>query len=222
MTDSRKLAAVATRADEGPGGLFDRLRRRMHVHDAEFDGIYPEWVRALSELHWTPVEVCIRAAELLVVDERSTILDVGSGAGKLCLIGAAYTGATFVGVEQRPRLVEVSRAASRSAGLPNAEFIHDNMTSLDWGRFDGFYFYNPFYEHVAGFLPRIDEPIVVSPHLFTNYVVATCVKLFAAKPGVRVVSYQGFGGPMPRGFQRILREPAGSEYLELWEKTTGQ
>jgi SAM-dependent methyltransferase len=220
MSNSRDIAATAARADEGPAGVFDRLRRRVQVADAEFDAIYAEWVRKLSEFHWTPVEVCIRAAELLVVDEQSSILDVGSGAGKFCLIGAACTGARFVGVEQRPRLVEVSREASRRAGLPNAEFIHGNMMSLDWGRFDGFYFYNPFYEHVAGFSPRIDEPIVVSPHLFTNYVVATCVKLVAAKPGARVVSYQGFGGPMPCGFRRILREPAGSEYLELWEKTT--
>ena len=199
--------------------MLERLRRRSPVTDVEFDAIYPEWVRRLSENHWTPVDVCTRAAELLVASAQSVILDVGAGAGKLCLIGAASTGAKFVGVEQRPRLVEVACEASRRAGLTNAEFIHDNAMSLDWGRFDGFYFYNPFYEHVAGFLPRIDEPIVVSPHLFTNYVVSACVKLFNAKPGARVVAYQGFGGPMPSGFRRILREPAGAEYLELWEKS---
>jgi SAM-dependent methyltransferase len=197
---------------------LERLRRGASVADAEFDAIYPDWIRSLSELHWTPVEVCLRAAELLVVHERSQILDVGAGAGKLCVIGAASTGARFVGVEQRPRLVEVARAAARRAGLTNAEFIHDNAMSLDWGRFDGFYFYNPFYEQVAGFLRRIDEPIVVSPDLYTAYVATTCLKLFAAKPGARVVSYQGFGGPMPKGFRRILREAAGVEYLEVWEK----
>jgi len=104
--------------------------------------------------------------------------------------------------------------------VTNVEFIHDNAMSLDWGRFDGFYFYNPFYEHYASFMPRIDEPIVVSPQLFNNYVFTACVKLFGAKLGARVVSYHGFGGPMPRGFRRVLREPAGSEYLELWEKTS--
>jgi SAM-dependent methyltransferase len=218
MTESHRLATAA-RADDELDRMLERLRCRADVADAEFDAIYPEWVRRLSESHWTPVDVCRRAAELLAVSEQSTILDVGSGAGKLCLIGAASSGATFVGVEQRPRLVDVARAASRRAGLTNAEFIHDNMMSLDWRRFDGFYFYNPFYEHIAGFLPRIDEPIVVSPHLFTNYVVAACVKLFTAKPGARVVTYQGFGGPMPKGFRRVLREPAGAEYLELWEKS---
>jgi hypothetical protein len=217
MSESPRLAAAA--ASDEPARVLDRLRRRSPVADVEFDAIYPEWVRRLSEHHWTPVDVCIRAAELLVVGRQATVLDVGSGAGKFCLIGAACTGARFVGLEQRPRLVEVSREASRKAGLPNAEFIHDNVMSLDWGRFDGFYFFNPFYEHIAGRVPRIDEPIVVSPHLFTNYVVTACVKLLDAKPGARVVSYQGFGGPMPPGFRLILREPAGSEYLELWEKS---
>jgi SAM-dependent methyltransferase len=199
--------------------VVERVREGADVADFEFDAIYPEWVRRLSENHWSPLEVCLRATELLAVDRGATILDVGSGAGKLCLVGAARTGATFVGVEQRPRLVDLSRDLAERAGLPNAEFIHGNAMALDWGRFDGFYLFNPFYEHIINYQPRIDEPIVVSPHLFTNYVVATCVKLFCARPGARVVSYHGFGGPMPIGFRRVLREPAGSEHLELWEKT---
>jgi SAM-dependent methyltransferase len=211
-------SGVVAEADGNLFAVFDKVRRRSDVADVEFDVIYPQWVRKLSEHHWTPLDVCVRAAELLAADGRSTILDVGSGAGKFCLIGAACTDASFVGVEQRPRLVELSRQLSRRAGLRNTEFIHGNVMSLDWGQFDGFYLFNPFYEHIVNIQPRIDGPIVVSPHLFTNYVVATCVKLFAAKPGARVVSYHGFGGPMPRGFRRILREPAGSEYLELWEK----
>ncbi|SRR6266542_2929649 len=218
MSDSTRLTAPV-RADGELSRIFDRVRRHLEVADVEFDAIYPDWVRSLSEHHWTPIDVCIRAAELLAVDSQSTILDVGSGSGKFCLIGAASTGATFVGVEQRPRLVEVSHDLAQTAGLPNAEFLHGNAMTLDWGRFDGFYLFNPFYEHILNYQPRIDEPIVVSPHLFTNYVITTCVKLFAAKPGARVVTYQGYGGPIPPGFRRVLREPAGSEHLELWEKT---
>ncbi len=209
---------VLERPDHDVSRILDRVQRDPEVPDLEFDAIYPEWVRRLSEHHWTPLSVCVRAAELLGSHDGATILDVGSGAGKFCLIGGARSAARFVGVEQRPRLVDVSRRIARRAGLRNVEFIHGNVMSLDWGRFDGFYLFNPFYEHVIDYQPRIDEPIVVSPHLFTNYVVTTCVKLFGAKPGARVVSYHGFGGPMPRGFRRILREPAGSEFLELWEK----
>jgi len=90
----------AARANDDFARLLDRLLSGAQVADLEFDAIYPQWVRRLSEQHWTPLDVCIRAAELLVTDERSTVLDVGSGAGKFCLIGAASTGATFVGVEQ--------------------------------------------------------------------------------------------------------------------------
>jgi hypothetical protein len=204
-----------------PASVFERVRRREEVGDLELDAIYPDWVRRLSENHWTPIEVCLRAAELLAVDATSTILDVGSGAGKFCLVGAAATGATFVGVEQRPRLVSVSQQLAQMAGLANAEFVHANAMTLDWTRFDGFYFFNPFYDHIIDCKPRIDGPIAVSPHAYASYVVTTCVKLFGAKPGARVVSYHGFGGPMPIGFRRLLREPAGSEHLELWEKVAG-
>jgi SAM-dependent methyltransferase len=217
MSDSRRLAA-ATPCDGTISRVFDRLRSGGEVADEEYDAIYPEWVRRLSEHHWTPVDVCLRAADLLAASEQSTIFDVGSGAGKFCLIGAARTGATFVGGEQRPRLVEMSRQLAVRADLPKAEFVHGNVMTMDWGRFDGFDFFNPFYEHMVDCQPRIDEPIVVSPQLYANYVVAACVKLALARVGARVVTYQGFGGPMPTGFQCVLREPAGSDWLELWEK----
>src|SRR6266542_6144707 len=171
------LVMVLERPDHDVSRILDRVQRDPEVPDLEFDAIYPEWVRRLSEHHWTPLSVCVRAAELLGSHDGATILDVGSGAGKFCLIGGARSAARFVGVEQRPRLVDVSRRIARRAGLRNVEFIHGNVMSLDWGRFDGFYLFNPFYEHVIDYQPRIDEPIVVSPHLFTNYVVTTCVKL---------------------------------------------
>jgi len=110
-----------------------RLLSGAQVADLEFDAIYPQWVRRLSEATLDAARRLHPRRELLVTDERSTVLDVGSGAGKFCLIGAASTGATFVGVEQRPRLVRIARETSRRAGVTNVEFIHDNAMSLDWG-----------------------------------------------------------------------------------------
>ena len=217
MSDSSQLAAVA-RAAADPARLCERLRCGAPVDDVEVDALYPEWARRLSEQHWTPLDVCLRAAELLAVDERATVLDVGAGVGKFCLAGAARSGARFVGVEQRRRLVDVARDVCGRAGLHNVELIHDDVMRLDWTRFDGFYLYNPFYEHLASYLPRIDDEPALSPQLFAHQVVLACVKLLSARPGARVVSYHGFGGPMPLGFRRLSREPAGSDYLELWEK----
>lgn len=194
------------------------LRTGSALSDPVFDRIYPEWVRELSEPHWTPLDVARRAAALLAVDSNTKILDVGSGSGKFCLVGALTTPATFVGVEQRGELVHVARQTARLCCATRARFLHANMMALDWSEFDGFYLFNPFYEHIAVYLPPISDPVELSPEYYTQYVLATCVKLFAARKGARVVTYYGFGGPMPPGFQRVLREPASSDFLELWEK----
>jgi hypothetical protein len=194
------------------------LRAGWDVSDLEFDRIYPEWVRKLSEPHFTPIDVARRAAELLAGDSTTKVLDIGSGAGKFCLVGSLTTQATFIGVEQRRCLVDVAEHTAKLCHTTRARFIHGNMMDLDWTEFDGFYLFNPFYEHVANFLTPMHDPIELSPQLYKRYIVATCVKLFTARIGARVVTYHGFGGPMPPGYRQILREPAGSEYLELWEK----
>jgi SAM-dependent methyltransferase len=193
------------------------LRAGWKISDDEFDRIYPEWARKLSEMHWSPIEVAKRAAWLLA-GTSTRILDVGSGVGKLCLIGALTTGATFVGVEQRGNLVEVARHAAQRCGTPRAQFIHGNMTELDWREFDGFYLYNPFYEHVAEFLTPIEGPIELAPELYESYVAATWVGLSRARIGTRVATYHGFGGPLPAGYHLIVHEPAGSDFLDVWEK----
>ncbi|HEX7669861.1 MAG TPA: hypothetical protein VF395_09770, partial [Polyangiaceae bacterium] len=88
--------------------------------DAEFDVAYPPGIRAVSSSFWTPVSVALRAAELLVTTASSRVLDVGSGVGKFCIIGAAATGATFTGVEHRPRFVSVAERVADLFGVASA------------------------------------------------------------------------------------------------------
>src|SRR4051812_35610539 len=100
-------------------------------------------MRELSETHWTPVEVAIRAAEFLADHNKTRILDVGSGCGKFCLVAALSCSGQYIGVEQRPHLVETARKASNELRATHVTFIQDNMAELDWSFFDGFYFFNP-------------------------------------------------------------------------------
>jgi hypothetical protein len=72
------------------------------IRDRDFDSLFPDMYQEISDTHWTPVEIARRAAQLLVADSSTRVLDVGSGIGKFCLIGALTTSAHFVGVEQRP------------------------------------------------------------------------------------------------------------------------
>jgi len=197
------------------GALFSPARDDA---DALFDSCYPDWVRRHSKRHWTPVEVARRAAELLAADDDTHVLDVGSGAGKFCIIGALTTRGVFSGVEQRADLVEVARAAAHHFGARRAQFIHGNIITLDWRAFNAFYLFNPFAEYGEGLFGAMDQTIGCSPTLRDEYVRFTKARLEAAPEGTRVVTYHGYGGPPPAGFRCIRCEPKGSDFIEVWVK----
>jgi hypothetical protein len=91
------------------------------------------------------------------------------------------------------------------------------MAELDWSFFDGFYLFNPFYEHKVKSI-RIDTTLSYSQEEFIRYVEIVRSKLKLARVGTKVVTYHGFGGDMPLGYQCMKKEPIGTSYLELWVK----
>lgn len=200
-----------------PEKIIQDLRAGRHVTDSCFDQIYPQTIRDLSLKHWTPIEVARRAVRLLVADQKTRILDVGSGCGKLCIVGALTSHGQFIGIEQRPPLVEIALAAAAALRATQASFIPGNMADLDWDFFDGFYLFNPFYEHCDP-PTQMDKAIAFSEERFERYVRIVEGKLKMARAGTRVVTYHGFGGHFPSGFRRVLHEPAGTSELELWIK----
>jgi len=193
--------------------IREALERRTAVSDAEFDQVFPDELRDRSHQHWTPVEIAMRAAELLAPEPGVRVLDVGAGVGKLCLIGALVTGAVWWGIEQDA--VQVAAASHAAWALDIAgrtRFVQGDGSRLSWDGFDAFYFYNPFhtlmlaphaspfvrYATIYGTLRRIEQRLAATP------------------PGTRVVTFHGFGGQLPGSFTRIAREPAGDDALELW------
>jgi cyclopropane fatty-acyl-phospholipid synthase-like methyltransferase len=89
--------------------IFEYLKLNMDIDDNAFNEIYPEHIKALSQCHWTPVAVAKMAAKFLADDTGKKVLDIGSGAGKFCLVGAASTDGIFYGVEQRASLTKISK-----------------------------------------------------------------------------------------------------------------
>jgi ubiquinone/menaquinone biosynthesis C-methylase UbiE len=69
--------------------IFKHIQLGLKVADEEFDAVYPDFIRDLSAIHFTPVNVTKAATRFLVRKANAKVLDVGSGAGKFCLIGAA-------------------------------------------------------------------------------------------------------------------------------------
>ncbi len=201
-----------------PENVSSRLRCGLPLDDADFDQLFPQWARDLSTIHWTPVEVARRAAELLVVRPGVRVLDVGAGVGKFCLVGALAAPGVFYGIEQRLHFVKAARETAQRLGLRNARFLHGNMMALEWYGFDAFYLYNPFAENLTSVTDPIDTTIDRDLSLFRAYVHFVRQKLHLARRGARVATYHGFGGEMPPDYRLELEEQCGTERLELWVK----
>ena len=217
IDDLRVRILPNQRQEERINGLLSDLKAGRRVNDFRFDELFPPLIRKLSGIHWTPVAVAVRAAELLAAGVESHILDIGSGCGKFCFIGALTTGSRFTGVEQREYLVETARRIAGRWEITNASFIHSNMINLDWNSFNGFYLFNPFYENITREI-RLDDDVSLNEEKYRGYIKFVEEKLEDLAYGTRVVTYHGFGGQMPKGYECVLREPAGTSQVELWIK----
>ncbi|HEX3697891.1 MAG TPA: methyltransferase domain-containing protein [Polyangia bacterium] len=186
--------------------------------DLEFDSIYEARIRRLSAQHWTPVRVAARAAQLLTRAGARHILDVGSGVGKFCIVGALTTDAHFVGVERRLDLVEIARGAAAHLGATRAAFVHDNVDVFPFTGFDGFYLYNPFHEQINREVSPIDGAFPRSNAAYRRFIDKTTKKLSASPSATAVVMFNGYGGTLSREYTFRGDEPAGNDWLELWTK----
>ena len=199
--------------------IAEDLRYGRKVTDFRFDQIYPSQIRKHSETHWTPVEVALRAAELLAIHPKTRVLDIGSGCGKFCVIGAMSTPGQFIGIEQRPFLVQCAQEIAKQWKVQRACFLHGDMANVDWNFFDAFYLFNPFYEHRMMDL-RIDDTICYDEMKYTRSIRAVESYLKVARVGTRVVTYHGFGGEIPPGYECIQKERGGTGTIELWVKVS--
>src|SRR5438093_353833 len=135
-----------------PHPLRSAFERGLRIQDHAFDLLFPAPQRIRSWQHWTPIDVADRMCALLAPRAGERILDVGSGVGKACLLGALATEASWVGIERDLEMVRAATEAARTLGVDGrVTFLLGEMELFDWSGFDGFYVFNPFAEllHVA-------------------------------------------------------------------------
>ncbi|MDZ4403196.1 class I SAM-dependent methyltransferase [Prosthecobacter sp.] len=183
--------------------------------DHEFDQIYPEAIRRLSTTHWSPVNVCRMAAQLLVVEPGTKVLDIGCGPGKFCVIGATTTKGHFTGVEQREKLARIARDMVRKHNIPRADIVHGNTQDVNFRDFDAFYLFNPFQENILPSL-RIDYDVELEPQLYTDYTAHVQQQLMRMPMATRVVTYCGDCTEIPDCYACV--KTAFNEKLKLWVK----
>lgn len=195
-----------------PRSVAAALANGESIPDAVFDRLYPADVRAMSSVHWTPVEVAVTAARMLTPWPGMRLLDAGAGVGKACVIGALTTDATWLGVERRAERCQVARRVAAALQVTaRARFLAADFAALDWSAFDGVYLYNPLGSRVAELeVPRTRR---ASKERWFDRLQD---KLATMRPGAQVVTYHGIGGSMPREFTPIRTVPIGSDELVLW------
>jgi predicted RNA methylase len=185
----------------------------LGMTDPKFDRIYPAQHRVRSWTHWTPLEVAVRASALLASQRATRVLDIGSGVGKLCLVGALTTTATWFGIESDAEMVRVAKAAAVKLRVQDrTTFLHGDATHIDWSGFDAFYLFNPFGERLLGG----EADALARRDAYISCVDFTQQQLAAARPGTCVVTYHGFGGDMPPGYDLVHRESAHEDELLVW------
>ncbi len=159
------------------------------IDDTAFHYLYPPEIQKMAENHWTPIEVSKCAADFLVTEKGSKVLDIGCGVGKFVLAAAHYKpNAIFYGIEQREELLEYATDAQARLDLKNVSFIHGNFTQLDFKKFDNFYFFNSFYENLEG-IAKIDHKIQYSLSLYNNYNKYLYNQLKKMPVGTRIATY---------------------------------
>ncbi|GAB2652280.1 hypothetical protein GCM10027036_01550 [Flavihumibacter cheonanensis] len=184
--------------------------------DPAFHTLYPVELSQMARRHWTPLLVARKAARFLVTQPGDRILDIGSGAGKFCLAAARECPqGKFTGIEQRRNLVEYANQALEITGLTNAEFLHGNITDLNFKDFDHFYFYNSFYEYIVD-SEKIDDQISFSSDLFNYYSHYLYKQLCKAPEGTRLVTYHSLETEIPPSFQLVATEI--NDQLKFWVK----
>jgi Methyltransferase domain len=195
--------------------LFKYIKSNVEIIDSEFDLIFSKKIKEASEIHFTPIKIAKIAARYLADSKDTKILDVGSGAGKFCMIGSVCTEGHFVGVEQRKSLCTTAKRISKHYNLENVEFINSNITNIEFSEYDAFYFYNSFFENVnpSG---RIDDKIDLRRELYEEYSLYVKEQLDKMCIGTKLVTYFSFLTEVPASFK--VQVSIFDDKLKLWKK----
>lgn len=185
------------------------------ISDEQIESLYPIKMRKLSNTHWTPVDVAKKAIQFLTEGGRKTVLDLGSGSGKFCIVAAASSDAEIVGVEQRENLVQLSRKIAKNLNLENLKFIHGDLIEIEFKEHNSFYFFNAF-EELINSKDKLDKSQLLDKTAHQGYIKLIREKFDQCIKGTRVVTYCGDCEEIPDSFELLKNTNKGK--LKFWKK----
>jgi predicted RNA methylase len=195
------------------------IRAGKRPPDFKFDRFLPLELRLVSGQHWTPIDVAVCAAEWLREYQVESVLDIGSGSGKFCVVAALAGGASFVGIEQRERLVHAASDLARAFGVgERVEFVQGAFDERCTRAAEAYYLFNPFGENLYGPQGQLDKHVELGGGRYRRDVAAVERLLRAAPTGTFVVTYNGFGGDVPAGYELLRVDRELPNVLAMWRK----
>jgi SAM-dependent methyltransferase len=189
--------------------------------DQAFDRFMPERLQLVSARYWTPVRVAMRAAAWLDELNVRSVVDIGSGPGKFCLIAALASRCAFLGVEQRHELVAVARSLAKLYHLQHrVSFIEDTFGDGPPPHADAYYFYNPFVESVLDEDAWLDESVEHGEARHVRDLLAAEHWLGQAPLGTYVLTCNGIGSELPHCYDEMRADLSFACPLRLWRRTS--
>tara|TARA_R110001592_G_scaffold181715_2_gene424540 strand:- start:2130 stop:2717 length:588 start_codon:yes stop_codon:yes gene_type:complete len=192
-----------------------KINYNITLLDADFDKTYLKRYQELSKIHWTPVEIIKLSVQWLTHGANTKILDIGSGVGKFCIVGALISNAKFTGVEIRKTLVDEAQKVKKKLKTDNVNFLNEDITGIDFNDYNSFYYFNPFCEQIAT-ADWIDKTLKFSEIKFNQYKEHVRKQLKNALIGTRIVIYCSDNDVIPEGYS--LSNIGYEGQLQLWIK----
>lgn len=182
------------------------IRAGRYDIDREFDGHLPPELRGPSQTFWTPIRVAARVAKWHDELGVRTAVDIGSGPGKFCVVGALAGNCVYLGMEHRTHLVLAARALAQVFDLEDRVcFLDASFGDGEAPLADAYYLYNPFEENLFGRDDHLDTTVELSVTRYRADIAAVEKLLGDAPPGTVVTTYNGFGGTIPSDYRELRR-----------------
>lgn len=163
-----------------------------------FDRFLPAALRQASPQYWTPIDAILRAAAWFDELGIERVVDIGSGVGKFCIVAAVASKCTFIGVEQRPKLVGVARSLAQTFGVQaRVSFIDGSFGEVPIPPADCYYLFNPFEENLLPPVEALDTTVELNPDRFRRDLRAFRAFIASLPVGARVLTLNGVGGRLP-------------------------
>ena len=211
---------VGAELGPSPERLAAAMRTSTLPPDILFDRFYPEDIRLVSSLYWSPLAIAVRVARWMVEFELETLVDIGSGAGKLCVAGALAGPGRYIGLEHRPRLVAAARDLARVFGVEDRVcFLEGALGDSATPVADAYYLYNPFGENNYRPNGQLDADVELSHDRFKRDIARVESLLKSAPIGTCAIVYNGFGGHTPPNYRELRIHRTGSANLCIYRKS---